>query len=89
MDGMETFKSLIKDIDCDPQPGGHFYIAHRSKVMPSLEKEAKLLRDTFNYDAQIIDADNFTRQFVNDNEHAGAMNETEGIGVHPAKLAFG
>ncbi|MBE1274572.1 NAD(P)/FAD-dependent oxidoreductase [Enterovibrio baiacu] len=89
MDGMATFKSLIKDIDCDPQPGGHFYIAHRSKVMPSLEKEAKLLRDTFNYDAQIIDADTLKNQFVNDSEAAGAMHEPEGIGVHPAKLAFG
>ena len=23
VDGMENFKALIKDIDCDPQPGGH------------------------------------------------------------------
>ncbi|BCL73422.1 FAD-dependent oxidoreductase [Vibrio nigripulchritudo] len=89
LDGMETFKELIKDIDCDPQPGGHLYIAHRSKVMPTLEKEAKLLRDTFHYDAQIMDADTVKKQFVDDKEAAGAMHEPEGIGIHAGKLAFG
>ncbi len=89
LDGMETFKGLIKDIDCDPQPGGHLYVAHRAKVMPTLEKEAKLLRETFNYDAQILDADTVKRQFVGDEEAAGAMHEPEGIGIHAGKLAFG
>src|SRR5438128_3904155 len=26
-DGFDTFKQLIRDIDCDAQPGGHLYIA--------------------------------------------------------------
>lgn len=89
LDGMETFKNLIEDIDCDPQTGGHLYVAHRSKVMPTLEKEAKLLRTTFNYDAQILDANTVKRDFVDDNEAAGAMHEPEGIGIHAGKLAFG
>ncbi|WEM44188.1 FAD-binding oxidoreductase (plasmid) [Photobacterium sp. DA100] len=89
LDGMETFKGLIKDIDCEPQPGGHLYVAHRAKVMPTLEKEAKLLRQTFNYDAQILDADTVKKQFVGDQEAAGAMHEPEGIGIHAGKLAFG
>ncbi|MBY5947754.1 NAD(P)/FAD-dependent oxidoreductase [Photobacterium rosenbergii] len=89
LDGMETFKGLIKDIDCEPQPGGHLYVAHRSKVMPTLEKEAKLLRQTFNYDAQILDAETVKNQFVGDQEAAGAMHEPEGIGIHAGKLAFG
>lgn len=87
--GMETFKNLIQEIDCDPQPGGHLYIAHRSKAMPALEKEAKILRDVFNYDARIIDADTIKRDFVDDKEAAGAMHEPEGIGIHAGKLAFG
>lgn len=89
LDGMETFKALIKDIDCEPQPGGHLYVAHRDKVMPTLEKEAKLLRETFDYDAQILDADTVKRDWVGDQDAAGAMHEPEGIGIHAGKLAFG
>lgn len=89
LDGMETFKQLIKDIDCEPQPGGHLYVAHRDRQMPILEKEAKLLRETFNYDAQILDADTVKRDWIGDQEAAGAMHEPEGIGIHAGKLAFG
>ncbi|NIC06273.1 NAD(P)/FAD-dependent oxidoreductase [Billgrantia bachuensis] len=89
VEGMETFKSLIKNIDCDPQPGGHLYIAHRDKVMPVLEKEARLLRDVFDYDAQILNGETVKRDWVGDQEAAGAMHEPEGIGIHAGKLAFG
>lgn len=89
VDGMETFKDLIKDIDCEPQPGGHLYVAHRPRVMPVLEKEAKLLREVFKYDARILDADTVKREYVDDKEAAGAMHEPEGIGIHAGKLAFG
>ncbi len=89
IDGMENFKELIKDIDCDPQPGGHLYIAHRDKVMPALEKEAKLLRETFKYNARILDAATVRREYVDDKEACGAMHEPEGIGIHAGKLAFG
>lgn len=89
VDGMENFKELIKDIDCDPQPGGHLYIAHRPKVMPTLEKEARLLRETFKYDARILDAETVKREYVDDQEACGAMHEPEGIGIHAGKLAFG
>ncbi len=89
IEGMENFKELIKDIDCDPQPGGHLYIAHRARVMPTLEKEAELLRNAFGYNARILDADTVRNEWVNDREAHGAMHEPEGIGVHAAKLAFG
>jgi glycine/D-amino acid oxidase-like deaminating enzyme len=87
--GMETFKALIEDIDCEPQPGGHLYIAHRPKVMQKLEKEAQLMREVFKYDALIIDEATLKREYVNDHEAAGAMHEPEGIGIHAGKLAFG
>ncbi|MBR0565441.1 FAD-dependent oxidoreductase [Azoarcus sp. L1K30] len=89
LDGMENFKALIKDIDCDPQPGGHLYVAHRARVMPILEKEARLLRDVFKYDARILNADTVRREWVGDEEACGAMHEPEGIGIHAGKLAFG
>ncbi|WP_199055036.1 FAD-binding oxidoreductase [Aquitalea sp. ASV15] len=87
--GMDTFKQLIADIDCDAQPGGHLYIAHRPKAMPALEKEAKLLREVFNYDARMMDTATVQREWVGDQEAAGAMHEPEGIGIHAGKLAFG
>lgn len=88
-EGMQTFKNLIADIDCDAQPGGHLYIAHRAKMMPILEAEAKILRDVFKYDARILDQATVQNDYVGDQEAAGAMHEPEGIGIHPAKLAFG
>jgi len=48
-EGFDLFRALIREpeIDCEPQDGGHLYIAHREKVMPALEKESKLLNDVF------------------------------------------
>lgn len=89
LDGMETFKALIADIDCDPQPGGHLYVAHKPSVMPVLEKEARLLRETFKYNARIFDAETVKREWIGDQEASGAMHEPEGIGIHAGKLAFG
>ncbi len=89
LDAMHYFKAMIADIACDPQPGGHLYIAHRAAVMPALDKEARLLRETFGYDAQILDATTLRRRYVDDHEAAGAMFEPEGIGIHAGKLAFG
>jgi glycine/D-amino acid oxidase-like deaminating enzyme len=89
VDAMDYFRQMIAGIECEQQPGGHWYIAHKPGVMPKLEKEAKLLRETFNYDARIYDAATVRRDWVNDHECAGAMHEPEGIGIHAGKLAFG
>ncbi|MDB5762484.1 MAG: FAD-dependent oxidoreductase [Herminiimonas sp.] len=90
-DGFETFKNLIRsgNIDCDPQTGGHLYIAHRAAAMKKLEAEAKVLADVFNYKTEMMDADAVRRRYVNEAEAAGAMHEPDGIGVHPLKLAYG
>ena len=87
--GFETFKGLVNEFDCDPQPGGHLYLAHRAKKMAFLENEARVMRDVFGYDTQILSADTVRREYVNDAEVAGAMHEPDGIGIHPLKLAFG
>ncbi len=88
-EAMEDFKELIKDIDCDPQPGGHLYIAHKPSMMPKLERETRIMNDVFGYKARMIDAETLKREFVDDKEAAGAMHEPEGIGIHAGKLAFG
>lgn len=89
LEGMRNFKNLIQDIDCDAQLGGHLFIAHRDKLMPALEKEARLLRNTFDYDAHTLKGEEVRHDWLDDQEAVGAMYEPEGIGIHPAKLAFG
>ncbi|HCX33975.1 MAG TPA: FAD-dependent oxidoreductase, partial [Rhodocyclaceae bacterium] len=84
------FKSLVKEVpECEPQPGGHLYIAHRERKMDFLRSEAKVLREVFGHDARILSADDVRRRYVNDAEGFGALHEPDGIGVHPLKLAFG
>ena len=48
-EAFDLFRDLIREpeIDCDPQDGGHLYIAHRNKMMPLLEKESQLLNEVF------------------------------------------
>lgn len=86
--GFETFKSLVAAADCDPQPGGHLYIAHRDKKMAFLQNEARVMRDQFGYDTRMLSADEVRSQYCNDQDAQGAMHEAEGICVHPLKLAY-
>ena len=90
-EAFELFEALIaeEDIDCDPQPGGHYYIAHRAKVMAALRNEAALLNETFGYGAKILTRDELHEGHVRDMEAAGALWEPDGTCIHAAKLAFG
>ncbi|PRD55576.1 NAD(P)/FAD-dependent oxidoreductase [Phyllobacterium myrsinacearum] len=90
-EAFDLFRSLIREpeIDCDPQDGGHLYIAHRTKVLPALEKETRLLNAVFGYPARMMGRDEVHSDFVRDAEAEGAMYEPDGMGIHAAKLAFG
>lgn len=88
-DAMETFKGLIAEIDCDPQLGGHLYIAHKPGVLPALEKETEICNRVFGYKVRMLDEQTLKEEYVGDQEAAGAMHEPEGIGIHAGKLAFG
>lgn len=88
-DAMEQFEEMIGEIDCDPQPGGHLYIAHKAGAMKILEQEVRVHNDLFGYRSRMIDETTLKREFVDDKEAAGAMHEPEGIGIHAGKLAFG
>jgi glycine/D-amino acid oxidase-like deaminating enzyme len=88
-EGFDTFESLIRDIDCDPQPGGHLYIAHREALMNKLRAEARVLKDVFGYQMELLDRDALHSRYVKEAEAVGAMHKPEGIGVHPLKLAYG
>lgn len=90
-EAFDLFRDLIRspEIACDPEDGGHLYIAHRNKVMPSLEAESRVLNDVFGYRTRILGRDEIHRDFVRDNEAVGALYEPDGMGIHAAKLAFG
>lgn len=90
-EAFDRFRELIgsPEIDCDPQDGGHLYIAHRPKVMPRLEAESQLLNEVFGYATRTMGRDEVHRDFVRDAEAAGAMLEPDGMSIHAAKLAFG
>jgi len=88
-EGFDTFKTLIGEFACDPQPGGHLYIAHRARKMDFLANECKVMRDVFGYDARMLSAKEVAQSYVDDRENCGALLEPDGIGVHPLKLAFG
>lgn len=87
--GYETFKSLVAEVPCDAQPGGHFYVAHREQKMDFLRNEAKVMREVFGYDTRMLSADELRSNYFNEAEACGAMHEPDGIGVHPLKLAHG
>ena len=56
--------------------------------MPALEAEARLLRETFGYDARVLSRDELFQTAACDHEAHGAMWEADGVAVHAAKLAF-
>jgi glycine/D-amino acid oxidase-like deaminating enzyme len=87
--GFETFKSLTEEFACDAQGGGHLYLAHRQKKLAFLENETRVMRELFGYDARMLSADEVRRDWCADQEAVGAQHESEGISVHPLKLAYG
>lgn len=91
LDAFDYWRGVIADngIDCDPQEGGHYYIAHKASVMPGLAAEAALLAERFGYDAKMLSRDEVHERVVRDHESQGAMWEVDGTSIHAAKLAFG
>ncbi|MEM7506564.1 MAG: FAD-binding oxidoreductase [Pseudomonadota bacterium] len=90
-EAFELFNDLIYsgEFDCEPQPGGHYYIAHKPGVMAKLEKESQLLNEVFGYGSRIVSREELHESHVRDREAAGAMIEPDGTCIHAAKLAFG
>ena len=87
--GFENFRALTREIDCDADPSGHWYVAHRPERLPALKSECALMRETFGYATRMVSAEELRRTVCDEREAAGALFEPEGIGVHPLKLTFG
>ncbi len=90
-EGFETFEDLIEtgNIACEPQRGGHLYIAHRQRMFEKIAAESKIQNEIFGYKTRVLSAEDVRRDYVNEAECVGAVHEPLGTGVHPAKLAFG
>ncbi len=89
LEGFETFAGLVAQIDCDAQPGGHLYVAHRRKKVDFLRAEARVWKDVFGYETEMLDRAEVHRRYVRDEDAAGALHEPAGISVHPMKLLHG
>lgn len=87
--GFQTFADLVAQVDCDAQPGGHLFVAHREKKMDFLRHETEVMRKHFGYDARMLGAEEVRRDWLDDRDAVGAQYESEGISVHPLKLAHG
>ncbi len=89
LEGFELFTSLTREIACDPQPGGHLYIAHNSAMLAKLRTETEVCNRIFGYKVRMIEPDELARDWLDEKGANGAQHEPCGIGIHPAKLAFG
>ncbi len=90
-DAFAYFERVIDegDISCDSQTGGHFYIAHKPDVLPSLEAEVEVYNRQFGYAARMISREELHAEFTREEEAAGALWEPHGTAIHAGKLAFG
>ncbi|GAC1334128.1 MAG: FAD-binding oxidoreductase [Beijerinckiaceae bacterium] len=88
-EGFSLFEELIRDIPCDAQPGGHLHVAHRQRAFARLAAESEIANRIFGYPMRMIGSDELRREWLDETGAAGASHEPLGIGVHPAKLAFG
>ena len=88
-EGFELFEELIREIPCDPQPGGHLYVAHRRRSLDKLTVESEVCNRVFGYRTRMLSREEVRSDWLNEAEAVGALHEPLGIGVNPAKVAFG
>ena len=62
-------------IDCEPQRGGHLYIAHRQRSLDKIAAESAVLNQAFGYATRVIPGEELRRDFVNEAEAVGAVHE--------------
>lgn len=89
-EAFELFRDVLTwdGFDCDPQDGGHLYVAHNERSFATIAEDAELLRSTFGYDAQVIEASALRERYFDEKGACGALHEPDGIGIHAGKLAF-
>lgn len=88
--GVETVNNLISEgIDCDQQSDGYIKIAHKPSMFKSLQAQAKLQQQMFNYDVQVLTKNELHQSYMADDNAFGAIRYQDGFGLNPLKLAWG
>lgn len=88
--GVETVNGLIAEgIDCDQQSSGFIKVAHKPKALAELIALAKLQKNMFGYDVEILSQNEVRRQYMDDHNAHGAIRYQDGFGLNPLKLAWG
>lgn len=88
---LATMRELIRvgQIDCQQQPDGWLKVAHHPTRVEALQREQRLLRDTFGYEVEFMDAPALKeRSFISD-EGFGALRFPEAFSAHPLRVALG
>ena len=89
-EGVETVNQLIAEgIDCDQQSNGYLRVAHKPSRLTELEQQAKLLKTEFNYQTEILSAEQIRNEYFNSRDAYGAIRFTDCFGINPLKLAWG
>ncbi|MCO4797853.1 MAG: FAD-binding oxidoreductase [Colwelliaceae bacterium] len=88
--GVQTVNDLIGEgIDCDVQDLGYIKVAHKKNKLKELVDLAKLQKEMFGYDVQILSKDELNQQYMDDHNAYGAIRYQDGFGLNPLKLAWG
>lgn len=88
--GVETVNQLINEgIDCDPQELGYIKVAHKANKLKELTDLAKLQKEMFGYEVEILSKDELSQQYMDDHNAYGAIRYQDGFGLNPLKLAWG
>jgi len=88
--GVETVNNLIAEgIDCDVQENGFIKVAHKANKLTELVELARLQKDRFGYDVQILSKEELHQNYMADQNAYGAIRYQDGFGINPLKLAWG
>jgi taurine dehydrogenase large subunit len=91
LEALETVRGLIRegDIACDVQPDGSLRIAHRASAVAALERDHRVLTETFGYPAELLDAAAIAAQHFKGDETHAALRMPDSFALHPLKLVRG
>ena len=84
-----TTRDLIarSPLDCQLIDGGVLKVAHRPNRFRTLESEARLLKEAFGFETELLDANAVKARFLDGAEVHGGLRFPDGFGVHPLKFA--
>ena len=88
--GVDTVNQLISEgIECDAQAMGYIKVAHKENKLNELTALAKLQKDMFGYNVQVLSKSELSAQYMDDQNAFGAIRYQDGFGLNPLKLAWG